>query len=88
MSNRRIAYLNAKILLVSLKHAASEMGPVVDDDPIQNPEPADDKLYKLDCRLLVDLDHRGCFWPLGELVDGNVQILEPSDGAGEWTQDV
>jgi hypothetical protein len=88
MSNRRIAYLDAMILTVSLKCAAGELGPVVGDDPIQDPEPTDDGLYKLYCGLLVDLDHRGCFRPLGELVNGDVQIPESSDGPRERTQDI
>jgi hypothetical protein len=58
------------------------------DDPIQDPKPADDGHDELDRGLHVDLDHRGCFWPLGELIDGGVQILESSDGPREWTQDV
>jgi hypothetical protein len=88
MSNRRIAYLDAMILTVSLKCAAGELGPVVSDDPIQDPEPTDDGLYKLYYGLLVDLDHRGCFRPLGELVNGDVQIPESSDGPRERTQDI
>jgi hypothetical protein len=71
-----------------LKRRYCELGPVVGDDPIRDPKPADDGLDKFDCGLLIDLDHRGCFRPLGELVDGDVQIPESSDGYGEWTQDV
>jgi hypothetical protein len=67
-----IANLDAKVLAISLKHAACELGPVVRDDPIWDPEPANDRLDKLDYRLLVDLDHMGCFWALCELVDGDV----------------
>jgi hypothetical protein len=88
MTNRRIADLFAKILAVSLERTAGELGPVVSDDPVQDPKPTDDGLDELDCRLLVDLDHRGYFWPLGELIDGDVQILESSDGLGGRTQDV
>jgi hypothetical protein len=68
----RIADLDAKILTVSLKGPTGELGSVVGDDPIRDPKPADDGLDKLDCGLLVDLDHRGCFRPLGELVDVDV----------------
>jgi hypothetical protein len=38
MSNRLIVDLDAKILTVSLKHATGELGPVVSDDPIQEPQ--------------------------------------------------
>jgi hypothetical protein len=88
MSNRRIADLDTKILTVSLERTASELGPVVGDDPVRDPKPTDNRLDELDCGLLVDLDHRGCFRPLGELVDGDVQISESSDDPGECTQDV
>jgi hypothetical protein len=80
--------LDAKILIVSLEHAAGELGPVVGDDPVQDSKPIDDGLDELECGLLFDLDHRGCFRPLGELVNGVVQILKSFDGLGEWTQDV
>jgi hypothetical protein len=69
MSNRHIADLNTKILAVTLKRTTGELGPIVGDDPVRGPKPADDGL---DCRFLVDLEHRGCFWPLGELVDSDV----------------
>jgi hypothetical protein len=80
MSNRHIADLNAKILKVTLKCAAGELGPIVSDDPVWGPKHADDGL---DCRFLVDLEHRGCFQPLCELVDGDVHISKSSNGSGE-----
>jgi hypothetical protein len=72
MSNGRIENLDAKILTVSLEHTASELGPIVGDDPVQDPKLADDGLYELDCGLLVDTDQRGCFRSHGELVDGDI----------------
>jgi hypothetical protein len=74
MSNGHIADFDAKILTVSLECTAGELGPIVSNDPIRDPKPVDNRLDELDCGLLVDLDHRGCFRPPGELVDGNVQI--------------
>jgi hypothetical protein len=85
MSNGRIADLDAKILAVSLERVGGELEPIVGVDPIQVPKPVDDGLDELDCGLLVDLDHRSCFEPLGELVDGDIQIPESSNGLGEWT---
>jgi hypothetical protein len=52
------------------------------------PKPIDDGLDELDYGLLVDLDHRGRFWPHGELVDGNVEIPVPCDGPGKRSHDV
>jgi hypothetical protein len=72
MCNRGIADLNAKVLTESLKCTAGELGPIVSNDPVWDLEPVDDGLDKLDCELLLDPDHRGCFRPLCELVDGDV----------------
>jgi hypothetical protein len=54
----------------------------------RTPKPADDGLDELDCRLLVDLDYKGCFQPLGEFVDGDIEIPVSSDGLGGWPQNV
>jgi hypothetical protein len=61
MSNRRIADLDAKILTVSLERIAGELGPIVSDDSVRDPKPTNDGLGELDCGLLVDVDHMGCF---------------------------
>jgi hypothetical protein len=84
VSNGGIADFYAKIFTVPLECAAGELGPIVSDDSIWDPKPTDDGLDELDCRLLIDLDHRGRFWPLGEFVDGDIEILVPSDGPGKW----
>jgi hypothetical protein len=83
MSNRRIADFDTKILTISLERTVGELGLIVGNDHVRDPKLADDGLDELDCRFLADLDHRGCFWPPGELVDGDVQIPESSDGPGE-----
>jgi hypothetical protein len=88
VSNGCIANFYAMIFTVPLECAAGELGPIVSDDPVQNPKPTDDVLDELNCRLRVDLDHRGHFRPLGEFVDGDIEIPIPSDAAGEWPQDV
>jgi hypothetical protein len=72
MSNGHITDLDAKILAISLEGAAGELGPLVGDDPIRDPKHAHDGLGELDCGLHVDLDHKGCFRPLGQLVDGDI----------------
>jgi hypothetical protein len=84
MSNRSISNFYAKIFTILLECTAGELGFVISDDPIQNPKLADDGLDELDCRLLVDLDRRGRFRPLGEFVDDDVEILVPFDGPGKW----
>jgi hypothetical protein len=57
MSNGHIADLDAKILVVSLKCTAGELGPIIGDDSVRDPKPTDDGLDELDYGLL----HRGCF---------------------------
>jgi hypothetical protein len=81
--NRRIANLDAKIFVVPLKCTTGELGPVVNDDAVWDPEPADYRLDEFDCRLFVDFDHRGRFRSLGKLVNGNVEKPTPSRG-GRW----
>jgi hypothetical protein len=88
VSNRPIVNLDAKIFAVPLEGTASKLGPIVDDDPIRDPKSTYDGLDEFYCGLLVDIDHWGCFQPLGELVDGNVEEPVPSDGAGKWPHDV
>jgi hypothetical protein len=88
VSNGSIANFYAKIFTVPLECTTSELGPIVSDDSIQDIKPTDDGLDELDCRLLVDLDHRGHIPPLGEFVDGDIEIPVPSDGPREWPQDV
>jgi hypothetical protein len=82
--HRGIADFYAKIFLVPLECIAGEMEPVVSDDPVWDPKPIDDGLDKLDCGLVIDLDHRGRFRPFGESVDGNIEISVLSDGPGKW----
>jgi hypothetical protein len=82
VNNESIANFYAKIFTVPLECAAGELGPVVSDDPIRDPKSADDRLDKLDCRLLVDLDHMSCFRALGKFVDDDIEISVPSDSSG------
>jgi hypothetical protein len=82
VSNGGIADFYVKIFTIPLECAAGELGPIVSDDPIRDPKPVDDGLDKLDYGLLIDLDHRGRFRPLGEFVDCDIEIPVPSDGPG------
>jgi hypothetical protein len=88
MRNRCIASLSSQIFTLSMECSASELGHVVSDDCVWDPKPVDDGLDKLHYRLLVDLDHSCCFGPHGKFINGNVDVLVPSDGPGEWPKDV
>jgi hypothetical protein len=84
VSNRHIENLEAKIFAVSLEGATDKLGPIV-CELVWDPEPTDNGFDKLYCRLFVDLDQRGRFWPLIEFVDGDVEVTVSSDGPGEWS---
>jgi hypothetical protein len=88
MSNICIANLGAQVFTVPLESVTGKLGPVVSYDSIRDPKPTADRLDELDCCLHIDLDHRGCFWSLSEFFDGNIEVPVPSDGLGEWPQDV
>jgi hypothetical protein len=88
VSNEGIADFYVKIFVIPLECVAGELGPVVSDDPVRDPKPIDDGLDKLDCGLLIDPDHMSPFQPLGEFVDGDIEIPVPSNGPGKWPQDV
>jgi hypothetical protein len=88
MGNGRIADLDVQILVVPLEGSPGKLGPVVGDDPIQDPKPIRDQLDEHDSKLLFYFDHRSRFWPLGEFVDCDVEIPIPSDGSGKQPQDV
>jgi hypothetical protein len=88
VSNGGISDFYAKIFTLPLECTVGELGSIVSDDPVWDPKLEDDGLDKLDCVLLIDLDHRGRFRPLGEFVDGDIEISVPSDGLGKWPQDV
>jgi hypothetical protein len=88
VSNEGISDFYAKIFIVLLECATGELGPIVSNDHVRDPKSTDGGLNKLDYGLLTDLDHRGRFRPIGEFVDGDIEILVPTDGSGKWPQDV
>jgi hypothetical protein len=88
VSWRGIANLDAKIFTIPLEGTTSKLGPIVGDDHVWDPESAYDGLDELHCELLVDFDHWGCFRPLGELIDGDIEESVPFDGVGKWPHDV
>jgi hypothetical protein len=72
MSWRGVGNLDAQIFTVPLEGTTSKLGPIVSDDPVWDPKS----------------DDWGCFRPLGELVDVNIQESVSSDGVGKWPHDV
>jgi hypothetical protein len=80
--------MDAKGFVVTLEGTTGKLGLVVSYDSVQDPKPIDNRLDELDCWLFVDLDNRGCFWPLSEFIDGDVELLLPYNSTGERPQDV
>ena len=88
MSNRSEADLGAKVLDVLHEGAARELRAVVGDDPVRDPETANNRPEELDCRLCCHLPHWLHFRPLCELVDCDVQVLKAPDSSGKGAEDV
>jgi hypothetical protein len=76
MSNRGIANFDAKIFAVPLEGTTSKLGPIIGDELVWDPKSTYDGLDEFHYGLLIDFDHWGCFRPLGELI--NVDIEEGS----------
>jgi hypothetical protein len=57
VSNRRIANLDAMIFTVRLEGTTSKLGPIVGDDPVQDPKSTYDGLDEFYYGLIVDVDH-------------------------------
>jgi hypothetical protein len=64
------------------------LGSIVGDDPVWDPKSAYDGLDEFHCGLLVDVDDWGCFRPLSDIVDGDIEEPVPSVGVGKWAHDV
>ena len=55
---------------------ASECSFEIGDDAVWEPKSMDDIFEELDCFLCSSLDERFIFNPLGELVNGDIHVLE------------
>jgi hypothetical protein len=49
MCNGCVADLDAKVFALFLENPAGELGPIVNDDLVWDPEPTDDRLDELNC---------------------------------------
>ena len=88
MRDRCIADLSAKLFTVCRERTTCELGAIVGDNAVRHSKTADQSPQELDCRLSSDLADRLHFWPLRELVDGDVQVLEAPGGPGKRAEDV
>jgi hypothetical protein len=88
MSHRRKAELGVDALAILLEDPTCKQGLIVRNDAAWDPKSTDDRLEESDSNTLGDIDHRGGLWPLCELVDGDEKEPVPTDGPGEWSQDI
>ena len=75
--------LAAEVLNILHEGVACELRAVVGDDPVRDPETANNRPEEFDRGLRRHLPRWFHFWPLCELVDCNVQVLKAPDSAGE-----
>ena len=88
VSYRDVANLHAKVGAVGLEEAAGELRAIVGDDVVGDAEEAHqtlDELHRRSHRDVADWLH---LRPLGEFVDGDVEVAVVPDSAWEWSRDV
>ena len=76
MGNRDVFDRDASVFAEVPKMMTSECGSEVSDNAIRETESVDDSFEELYCFLCSSRDKRFVLDPLGELVDGNVHVLE------------
>ena len=76
MGNRDIFNKDASVFAEVPKMMSSERGSEISDNTVRETESVDDIFEELDCFLCSCQDERFILEPLGELVDGDVYILE------------
>ena len=84
--HRGVAYLRSKVSTICFEEIASELRTIVGDDPVRDPETANNRPKELDGWLCCHLPHCFHLWPLCELADRNVQVLKAPDSTGEGAQ--
>ena len=78
MRDRYILNGYAPILVEIPKVTADKCRTKVGDDTVRQPKPMDDVVEEFRCFLCCRLDERLVLDPLGELINGDVYILETS----------
>ena len=82
--HRSVAYLRSKVSTIHFEEIAGELRTIVGDDAVRDPKPANEAFDELD---------RGAGWdgadgfhlcPLGELVDGDVEVAVAPRRSREW----
>ena len=71
---RNVANLHSKVSIICLEEIASELRAVIGDDAVGDPEPAYESLDELDRGAGRDGADGFYLRPLGELVDGDIEV--------------
>ena len=86
--HRSVAYLRSKVSTICFEEIAGELRTVVGDDTVRDPKPAHEALDELDCETGWDGADGFHLRPLGELVNGDVEVAVAPRRSREWAQDV
>ena len=78
MGHRSVADLRSKFSIVGFKEVTSKLRAIVGDDAVGDPEPAHETLDELDHGSGWDGADGFYLRPLGELVDGDVEVAVTS----------
>ena len=86
--DRSIIELDAHVAAPQFYLVGCKVRAVVGDDAVGNPEAAHETLDELDCGASWDSADGFHFCPLGEFVDGDVEVAVTSRRSREWAQDI
>ena len=88
MCHRSVAYLRSKVSTICFEEIAGELRTVVGDDAVRDPKPAHEALDELDYRTSWDGADGLHLHPLGELVDGNIEVAVAPRRSRKSAQDI
>ena len=89
VSDRREANIDFSVLAKLHEFSRSEVGAIVGDDAVRNPESARNHLEEVDNCSSASVRDRYSFDPLGKLIDGDEQMsVVTMSGPGQWTNHI
>ena len=88
VGHRSVADLRSKVSTVGFEEVTSKLRAVICDDAVGDPEAAHEALDELDSRAGWDGADGFHFRPLGELVDGDVEVAVAPRRSRERAQDI
>lgn len=88
VGGRGKAKFDPNALTVISEHVACDLCVVIGDDAVWDPKVARDTLNELEHGMFVDFGDQEFLRPLGELVNGDKEVLVASNGLGKHAQDI